>query len=195
MCETRAQFKLALRKCKILKGKKSADLLALKLLHNDDKEFWKIIRKINNRKSPTVSTMEGANVPKDILKMWRNHYQSLLNSSSDISLKSVVTNSLDHGHYNFDRFTIDETTTMLRLLKCGKSSGRYNVYAEHFKFAHESINVYLSFLLNAIMVHGYLPPIIMDTVIVPVIKDKKGNVTSKDNYRPIAITSVFRKVL
>jgi len=34
----------------------------------------------------------------------------------------------------------------------------------------------------------------MFTIIVPIVKDKKGNLTDKDNYRPIAITSVFSKV-
>ncbi len=35
----------------------------------------------------------------------------------------------------------------------------------------------------------------MDTLIVPIVKDKKGSLTSKDNYRPIAITSVISKIL
>ena len=34
----------------------------------------------------------------------------------------------------------------------------------------------------------------MYTSIVPVVKDKKGDLCNKDNYRPIAITSVFSKV-
>ena len=35
----------------------------------------------------------------------------------------------------------------------------------------------------------------MKTVIVPIIKDAKGDVSSKDNYRPIAITSVLSKII
>jgi hypothetical protein len=34
----------------------------------------------------------------------------------------------------------------------------------------------------------------MDTVIVPVVKDKKGDLESKDNYRPIALTTVMSKI-
>ena len=34
----------------------------------------------------------------------------------------------------------------------------------------------------------------MYTIIVPIVKDKKGDLSSKDNYRPIAITSIFSKV-
>ena len=35
----------------------------------------------------------------------------------------------------------------------------------------------------------------METIIVPIIKNKKGLITDKDNYRPIAITSVVSKIL
>ena len=43
--------------------------------------------------------------------------------------------------------------------------------------------------------HGYLPGKIMDTVLVSLVKDKKGLLTDKNNYRPIAITSVASKIL
>ena len=35
---------------------------------------------------------------------------------------------------------------------------------------------------------------LMDTVLIPIIKDKKGDITDADNYRPIAITSVTSKI-
>ena len=35
----------------------------------------------------------------------------------------------------------------------------------------------------------------MSTVIVPIVKNKKCNITDMDNYRPIAITTVFSKVI
>ena len=44
-------------------------------------------------------------------------------------------------------------------------------------------------------IHGYIPKVVMDTVISPIIKDKKGDVTDKDNYRPVAIASIFSKLL
>ena len=34
----------------------------------------------------------------------------------------------------------------------------------------------------------------MDSIIVPMVKDKKGNLSSKDNYRPLAITCIISKV-
>ena len=44
------------------------------------------------------------------------------------------------------------------------------------------------------MVHGFLPSTMTDTILVPIIKDKTGNASSKANYRPIALKSVLSKV-
>ena len=35
----------------------------------------------------------------------------------------------------------------------------------------------------------------LSVVLVPVIKDKAGEISSKDNYRPIALASVFSKLI
>ena len=47
-----------------------------------------------------------------------------------------------------------------------------------------------SLLFNCMMIHSYIPDMFMYTVIIPLLKDKKGDISSSDNYRPIAITSV-----
>ena len=48
---------------------------------------------------------------------------------------------------------------------------------------------------NSLFTHNYIPTGLLDTVIVPLIKDKKGDITDCDNYRPIALTCVLSKVL
>jgi hypothetical protein len=35
----------------------------------------------------------------------------------------------------------------------------------------------------------------LDTIITPIVKDKRGNITDKDNYRPIVLTCIASKVL
>ena len=50
-------------------------------------------------------------------------------------------------------------------------------------------------LVNSMLIHCYLPLKFMSTIIVPIVKDNKGNLSSCENYRPVAITSVYSKVL
>ena len=45
------------------------------------------------------------------------------------------------------------------------------------------------------MTHGYIPQLLIETNIVPIIiKNKTGNRSSGNNYRPIAIANVILKV-
>ena len=66
---------------------------------------------------------------------------------------------------------------------------------EHVKYATDRICILLCLLFNAMIVHGYICQELMDTILIPIVKDKKGNISSKDNYRPIALTSVISKIL
>ena len=91
-------------------------------------------------------------------------------------------------------FSASEIASKLRDLKNGKACGRDGLHSEHFKYGSCKLNVLLSMLFNSMILHGYVCQGLMDTVLVPIIKDKKGDISSKDNYRPIAITSVVSKI-
>ena len=62
-------------------------------------------------------------------------------------------------------------------------------------YASPSIHALLSICFNAFIVHGFLPSDLTDTVLVPIVKDKTGDISDKGNYRPIALASVISKVL
>ena len=70
-------------------------------------------------------------------------------------------------------------------VKSGKASGVDGLAAEHFLYADDYVNVYLSLLFNSFLCHGYLLLEFMKTAIVPIIKSKTGNSSDKNNYRPI----------
>ena len=42
--------------------------------------------------------------------------------------------------------------------------------------------------------HCYLPISMLDSVIVPLVKHRNGDLSDKNNYRPIALSSVISKV-
>ena len=43
--------------------------------------------------------------------------------------------------------------------------------------------------------HGHLPPKLIQTTIVPIIKNKCGNISSSNNHRPIALATIISKLL
>jgi hypothetical protein len=196
MRRTRSNFKLVLRNCKSGQLKISADTLALKFPSKDSKSFWKDIKKRTSCETSIASTVNGVSGQANIADMWHDHFKTLLNYSQCISNKSYVLdtiNSLNNNNY-VNRVTSGEILDAFNNLKLGKSPGLDGLYAEHFKFACDKLSVLLSIVMNAMLIHGHLPSTFMETVILPVIKNKRGDITNKDNYRPIAITNIFSKV-
>ncbi|KAJ0171844.1 hypothetical protein K1T71_012607, partial [Dendrolimus kikuchii] len=53
----------------------------------------------------------------------------------------------------------------------------------------------LAMLFNLCLAHSYLPKSLMRTVVVPIIKNKTGDSSDKNNYRPISLATITAKVL
>ena len=68
------------------------------------------------------------------------------------------------------------------------------ISAEHICFADSTVALYLSLLFNMCILHGYIPKPCINTVIVPILKNKNGNHQDYDNYRPTAIATVVSKL-
>ena len=128
--------------------------------------------------------------------MWADHFKSILNSSQDHSNKTFVTNfinELNDGHDEL--FKMEEIVLAVNELKKGKSCGTDGLSSEHLMYAHKNVYVYFRVLFNAMLCHGFVPHHLMSTMIIPLLKDKKGDISTKNNYRPIAITNVMSKLL
>ena len=75
-----------------------------------------------------------------------------------------------------------------------KSAGIDGLAAEHFVYSHERISVHLAMLFTSMLTHGYLPDAFMTTSIIPILKNKNGDTSAKNNYRPIAIVTAMSKI-
>ena len=78
--------------------------------------------------------------------------------------------------------------------ECGKSAGPDGIGAEYLKFSNIKIHVLLSMCFTLCLAHGYLPPAMIETTIVPIVKNKSGNLSDSSNYRPIALATIISKM-
>ena len=85
--------------------------------------------------------------------------------------------------------------TLIRNLEFGKSADPDGICAEALKCAHDQLSVLLSLCFTLFLSHGHLPPKLIQTTIVPIIKNKCGNISSSNNYRPIALATIISKLL
>jgi hypothetical protein len=126
----------------------------------------------------------------------------LLNSSdtnTNISVRTSVFSqlaSLGNVDAYSEHFFVDEDIQIaIAKLKKVTSISPDSLSSEHVIYAQPRIHRLLCIVFNCMLVHGFLPDALMNTTLVSLLKDKKGDITDKDNYRPIAITTPFSKVL
>ncbi len=196
MARTRAEFKRCLRHCKANESKARADALARKFLAKDKLSFWNDIRKINrSRTSDNAMTIEDVNGDENICEFWKSHYRELLNCNNHTRYKSSVIKFLKDNQAKKFIFSTSEIQNAIAGLKRNKSAGLDGLQSEHLKYAGDCLAELLTMLFNTMITHGYLPDDLMKTIIIPIVKDRNEVLTSKDNYRPIAVTTVCSKLL
>ena len=96
---------------------------------------------------------------------------------------------------NVPVFNTNEVANALKAMKKGKCHGIDGVSSEHFLYAHEKINDLFCKFINSVVVHGHIPVKALETMLVPIVKDRKSDITVSDNYRPIAIATVASKII
>jgi len=195
MRRSRLNFKYSLRQCQNMEETARADAMAKTLESKDVRSFWKTVSKTYSKAIPLATTVNGAVDPKSITNMWKNHFSNLLNSVKSESNKTYVNTQLSNKD-SIGTIVIHPhmVGNAIEKLKSGKSCGNDGLAAEHFKYADKRINVLLSLFYTFALNHGYLPPDFMKTIIVPLVKNKTGDTTSVDNYRPIALVTVASKI-
>ena len=190
---SRARFKYALRYITKNEDQMRKEALARNLSNKKTTEFWKEISVANNCKTPLPDNIEKANGPTEIAELWKNHFQEIFNCLRTKEEHSISDN-------------LEDTTSNISISPCivkdaikelglNKSCGLDGIMAEHLKYASQRLHYLLSMCLTGFFIHGFLPESMMSVLIVPVIKDKAGNINAKDNYRPIALANIISKIV
>ena len=152
-------------------------------------------KRSSQNKTSLTSTIDGVVGDHNIAKMWGSHFQKLLNTSVITSAKSFVTSKCANVGYSHEmQVTVGEVCKAIRFSKTGKAPDHHGVTSEHCKYASNYLTVMLSILFSCMFIHSYIPQKFMLSTVVPLIKNKSGDLTSKDNYRPIAINSILSKM-
>jgi len=77
-------------------------------------------------------------------------------------------------------------------MKRGKAPGVDEIKTEHLLYAHPIVTVLLCLLFNIMLKQGTVPSVFSDGIVVPVIKDRNGDI---NNYRAITLSSCTSKLL
>ena len=161
--------------------------------------FWKDIA-IHKSKStlPNCNTycIDGTAGEIAIANPWKDHYSTLLNSSSNIADNADVCNSFKNMCFNQGmHVSAAEVIERIWEISNGKAAGMDGLSGESLKYANHILSVVLSICFTCMFKHWYLPIGMLNSVIVPLVKNKNGDLSDRNNYyRPIALSSTVSKV-
>ena len=66
---------------------------------------------------------------------------------------------------------------------------------ESLIYADNILSLLLSLCFTCMFKHSFIPSSMLNSVIIPLVKNKCGDLSDKNNYRPIALSSIISKVL
>ena len=90
--------------------------------------------------------------------------------------------------------TMMEVSQIVKNLPTEKSSGLDSITGESMKNAHPLLCLFVTICFTSMFKHCYMPQSMINSVIILVIKNKSGDFTDKNNYRPIGLSSIISKV-
>ena len=147
-------------------------------------------------------SMDGCNDNDDIANIFSDKYMELYNSvpydtseikSIESSVLSRILNSSCSDYITC--ITVTDVMNAIAHLKSGKSDGSEGLYSDHFIHGTHRVYVILSILFTAMLSHGFSPNSMILGTMIPIPKDKKKSLCTSGNYRAIALSSIFSKIL
>ena len=122
----------------------------------------------------------------------------LLTCKSFISVKASVRNICQHNYYCMQHCHFVNSTQIsevIKRLRFGKSDGVDDLYSDNFKHGTSLLFHCISVIINCMLCHGYAPTSFLHAAVIPIPKNTKLNLSSSCNYRAIALSSIFSKIL
>ncbi|CAH2085831.1 unnamed protein product [Euphydryas editha] len=154
--------------------------------------FWQQTNRQNARAGLPVEVRIKTE-SQNIANMFKIHFR--------VETLNIVDQTQDDAQDTVDRridplsFSVCEVNDVIRSMKRGRSPGCDGLSVEHLQYTIVRLSSVLSMLYNLCVSHGYLPDAMMMTVVVPIVKNRTGDVADRFNYRPISIATIIAKVL
>jgi len=78
--------------------------------------------------------------------------------------------------------------------KKGKAIGLDDIQMEAYMFGGTRLHIHLAILFNCFIKFGYLPKPFMQSMTIPLMKAKNGDLTDVNNYRAIAVSTAISEL-
>jgi hypothetical protein len=195
---TRARYHKAVRTVKRQSQSIRMSKMGECISNNNSRDLWKEVKRIKGRNSVLPNNIDDVSGDDDISEHFAFKYNELYNSvpydyNEMQSINDIVAEKVKNTDalYNVN---VDDVIKAISKLKHGKGDGAEGLYSDHFIHAPHILYVYITMVFNAMLVHGICPHSMLLGTMVPIPKNRKKSICLSDNYRAIALSSIFGKI-
>ena len=197
MKKTRNRYHLIIRKNRRLPERMKRDNMLQSCLENDGNIFDDIKRQRKCKQTFHTTIDEHTD---DIPEYLAGKYEGLYNGVNDkdnlVKLEHELKEKIDDHSITFAvRVTTDVVKNVTKKkLKPGKTDAVANITSDYLIHAPDKLFEILSICFKSYIVHAHVSECLLISTLVPIIKDKLGDITSSNNYMSIAISSLVMKI-
>lgn len=198
MKQSKNRFHYQIRKCRRVENYLKNNKIIENCLENDTDLFKEIKRQRSNANVDEV-TIDGAE-GDDIPDKFATIYKELFNRSKDDEKIEAMKVQIEDELGNDDLIEIERINSntikeAMDKIKSSKSDSIYDFSSDFLKNGPDILHDHLANILKAFAVHGHVTEDLLMATLVPLVKDKLGDLCSSKNYRSIAISSLILKLL
>ena len=202
----RATYKHAIREAQRATKQESWDRLHSTMKGNDTNGFWNSWRRLYNKNNSQVSPMvEGCSSKENIAEAFKKSFEGnsvpnnqervkLLDSTFSDRYKQFQSEHKNDCKCNKYKISLENVVEAICSLKGDKCSDEDGLNAEHLQNAPANLLIVITALFNRMMSHSMVPKQFRSGFMVPIVKDKQGNLSDTSNYRGITISPIWTKV-
>ena len=129
-------------------------------------------------------------------RKYQRVYYSVPIDESDMSDIKYEMNGRLITENNIDITCVDsgEVYEAIERLNAGENDGDIGMYSNHILLTNDTFMKHISNLFSMLLSHGFTPEDMIWAVITSIPKNVKESVACSENYRGIALNSIFGKV-
>ena len=166
---------------------------------DNDTDIFEEIKKQRRNQVEEDITIDGV-AGEEIPNKFANIYQELFNREKDQEVIEKMSVDIEAGLSHLDVNEIEKINfrtikEALGRIKSNKSDPIWDFSSDFLKEGPDLLIYHLEVMIKSFLIHGHVSEILLLATLVPIVKDKLGDLCSSKNYRSIAVSSILLKLI
>ena len=200
MRNTRAQYHRSVKEHKRNAEYYRNSMIANAIEKGEQRDIWSELKKLNNHKKVSPCSINGCSDNAGIANIFAHKYNELYSSvptcQDEIDeINNEMFNELKGSHTEDVCINVSDVCKAIAKLNSNKRDGTKGTDSNHFINCSHKMKVLFTLMINSMLRHGFTPNDLLESVIISIPKDVRGNLCVDDNYRGIALCSALCKVI